>query len=297
MIFDRVHLVFCLFERDRQSPYPMALAAAYCSIRQRTTAPLTLHVIADQSVSKRTRRRLDRCMRSGDRLQFYPAEAVPEAYELGQRLDVKCFSPAIVWRAWIPDYLPHLNRCILLDCDLLVLLDIRQIWSLDLQGMCLSAFQGGGKKPKVYYDWIKTPREQYFRVPVCLMNLRRIRKDKAYMQERLAFLEDAWQKFKTKTITHAGLLEQSLFNRYFSQKYLPLPFPVVQGDFVDESAESRRRIKKMFRKRKPMILDLKGWQNRSSLSISFWSLLLHTPWWECASQQKLISPAPPQSPI
>ena len=42
MIFNRVHLVFCLFERNRQSPYPMALAAAYLSIRQRTTAPLTL---------------------------------------------------------------------------------------------------------------------------------------------------------------------------------------------------------------------------------------------------------------
>ena len=88
MIFDRVHLVFTLFERNRQSPYPMALAAAYLSIRQRTTAPLTLHVIADESVAKRTRRRLRRCMRSGDQLHFYPAQAVPEAHQLGQRLDV-----------------------------------------------------------------------------------------------------------------------------------------------------------------------------------------------------------------
>ena len=235
-------------------------------------------------------------MRPGDRLQFHPAEAVPEAHQLGQRLDVRCFSPAIVWRAWIPDYLPHLNRCILLDCDLLVLLDIRRIWSLDLQGTCLSAFQGGGQKPERYYDWIKTSREQYFRVPVCLLNLRRMRQDKAFIQERRGFLEDAWEKFKNKTITHAGLLEQSLFNRYFSQKYRPLPFPVVQGDYLDESPESRRRIKKMFRKHQPMILDLKGWQNRSSLSLSFWSLLLHTPWWERASQQKLKPPEPPQSP-
>ena len=296
MIFDRVHLVFTLFERNRQSPYPMALAAAYLSIRQRTTAPLTLHVIADESVAKRTRRRLRRCMRSGDRLHFYPAEAVPEAHQLGQRLDVRCFSPAIVWRAWIPDYLPHLNRCILLDCDLLVLLDIRRIWSLDLQGTCLSAFQGGGQKPQVHYDWIKTPREQYFRMGFCLMNLRRIRQDKAFIKERRFFLEDAWEKFKSKTMPHAGLLEQSLFNRFLSKKNRPLPFPLVQGNYIHEDPESRRRIKKMLRKHQPMILDLKGWQNRSFLSLSFWSLLLHTPWWECASQQKLKPSEPPQSP-
>ena len=278
MFFDRVHLVFCLFARNRRSPYPMALAAAYLSMRQHTTAPLTLHVIADESVSKRTRRRLLRCMRSGDRLQFHSAASVPEAHQLGQRLDHKSFSPAVVWRAWIPDYLPHLNRCILLDCDLLVLLDIRRIWSLDLQGTCLSAFQGGGKKPQVHYDWIKTSREQYFRMGVCLMNLRGMRQDKAFMQGRRGFLEDAWQKFKTKTMPHAGLLEQSLFNRFFSQNYRALPFPLVQGNQIHKDPESQRRIKKWQATADDS--DLKGWQNRSSLSLIFWSLLLH-PWWEC----------------
>ena len=47
MSSDRIQLVFCLFERDQQSPYPMALAATYSSIRQRISAPLTLKVIAD----------------------------------------------------------------------------------------------------------------------------------------------------------------------------------------------------------------------------------------------------------
>ena len=295
MFFDRVHLVFCLHERHRQSPYPMALAAAYLSMRQRTTALLTLHVIADQSVTKRTRRRLRRCLESGDRLEFHPAEAVPEAHQLGERLD-GCFSPAIIWRAWIPEYLPGLKRCILLDCDLLVLLDIRRIWSLDLQGTCLSAFQGGGQKPQVHYDWIKTPREKYFRMGVCLMNLRRMRQHKAFIQERRGFLEDAWEKFTTRTMPHAGLLEQSLFNRYFSWNYRPLPFPLVQGNYIHEDSKSRRKVKKMLRKNQPMILDLKGWQNRSCLSFSFWALLLHPPWWECASQQSIRPPEPPQSP-
>ena len=147
MSSDRVQLVFCLFERDRQSPYPMALAATYSSIRQRTTAPITLNVIADGSVTQSTRNRLHRCLQSGDRLRFHPAEAVPEAHRLSHRLDGH-FSPAIIWRAWIPEYLPKLRRCILLDCDLQVFLDIRRIWNLDLQGNCLSAFRGGSLIPR-----------------------------------------------------------------------------------------------------------------------------------------------------
>ena len=44
---EAINLAFCLFERDDNSPYAMALAATYSSIRQRTAAVLHLHVICD----------------------------------------------------------------------------------------------------------------------------------------------------------------------------------------------------------------------------------------------------------
>ena len=289
---DRVQLVFCLFERDRQSPYPMALAATYCSIRQRTTLPLTVHVIADRSVSRRTKRRLRRCLQSNDQLRFHPAEAVPEAHRLAQRLDGH-FSPAIVWRAWITDYLPNLGRCILLDCDLQVLLDISQIWSLDLQGMCLSAYPREKPHPQAYYDWLKTSRERYFRMGVCLMNLRRIRQCDAFISGRHSFLEEA-RRMKS-TIPQAALLEQSLFNRFFSKSFRPLPFPLIPSNRLAQDPERRRRINRMLREHVPMILDFKGWLNQSSLSLVFWSSLLHTPWRKCAVQQWVRPPGPPRS--
>ena len=293
MTSERIHLVFCLFQRDDQSPYPMALAATYSSIRQRTSAGMTVHVIADDSVTRKTRRRLLRSMQTGDRLRFHSAESVPEAHQLALQLDGH-FSPAIVWRAWIPDYLPKLSRCILLDCDLQVLLDIRRIWTLDLQGNCLSAFKGGKPHPQAYYDWLRTSRERYFRMGVCLMNLRRIRRHQTFIKERHRFLMEAERK--RKTMSQAGLLEQSLFNRFFSQSYQPLPFPLVPSNRLDQDPERRSWINEMLLNHEPMILDLKGWLNQSSLSLGFWSSLLHTPWRECADQQRLKPPEPPQSP-
>ena len=293
MTSDRIHLVFCLFQRNDQSPYPMALAATYGSIRQRTSSTITVHVIADDSVTPRTRRRLRRSMQTGDRLRFCPAEVVPEAHRLALQLDGH-FSPAIVWRAWIPEYLPKLSRCLLLDCDLQVLLDIRRIWTLDLQNNCLGVFQGGKPHPQGYYDWLGTSRERYFRMGVCLMNLRRIRQHKDFLQERHRFLIEA--KEKQQTMPQAGLLEQSLFNRFFSQSYKPLPFSLVPANRLDQHPERRRRINEILLNHEPAILDIKGWLNQSSLSIGFWSLLLHTPWWECADRQRLKPPEPPQLP-
>ena len=258
MTSDRVQLVFCLFERDRKSPYPMALASTYSSIRQRTAAPLTLHVIADQSVTKRTRRRLRRCLQQGDRLRFHSAEAVPEAHLLAQSLDGH-FSPAIIWRAWIPDYLLHVKRCILLECDLQVFLDIQRLWMMDLHGKCISAFQGGKPHPQAYYDWLRTTRDRYFRMGVCLMDLRQMRQYDAFIQGRYRFLEEANEK--RLTMPQAGLLEQSLFNRFFAERYHPLPFPLVPANRLDQDPERRRRINRMLRHHEPMILDLKGWLN------------------------------------
>ena len=94
----------------------------------------------------------------------------------------------------------------------------------------------------------------------------------------------------------AGLLEQSLFNRFFSQSYKPMPFPLVPANRLDQHPERRRRINEILLNHEPAILDIKGWLNQSSLSFGFWSLLLHTPWWECADRQRLKPPVPPQSP-
>ena len=276
-----VLLVFCLFERDRSSPYAMAMAATYSSIRQRTSAKLHLHVICDASVCPRSRRRLRRSLAPADCIDFIDAELVPEAAACARRMDGS-FSPAILWRVWLPEYLQHLDRCLLLDCDLQVLLDIRQLWDLDLGQTALAAFQGGKQHPEAYYYWIQTPQERYFRMGVCLMDLQKIRSHAFFMGSRADFLSEAKQV--RLQIKQAMLYEQSLFNRFFSSSYTPLPVELVPSNRLDQDPERYRQIRKRLRAHEPMILDLKGWLNDSELSLMFWAHLLHTPWWWYATR-------------
>ena len=279
---DPIHLVFCLFARDSASPYPMALAATYSSIRQRTSASLRVHVLIDESVLPRMKRRLRKCMHPCDRIKFHAADAVPEALQLSRQMDGG-FSPAIIWRAWLNDYLPHIKRCILLDCDLQVLMDIRSIWNIDLQGSYLSAYTGGKQHPQNYYDWIKTSPDNYFRMGVCLMDLERIRSYSDFIKNRKSFLEEAL--LVREKIKQAGLFEQSLYNRFFSDRYKSLPFPLVPANRLDQDHLRRKTIDVMLSNHQEIILDLKGWLNQSSISLCFWAALLYTPWREHAQQQ------------
>lgn len=288
---DPIHLVFCLFVRDLASPYPMALAATYSSIRQRTSASLRVHVLIDKSVSPQIKSLLRECMHPDDRLKFHVADSVPEALTLSLQMD-GIFSPAIIWRAWLNDYLPRIKRCILLDCDLQVLMDIRAIWNINLNGQYLSAFTGGKKHPQEYYDWIKTSSFNYFRMGVCLMDLEKIRGYSKFINNRRIFLKEAL--VVKQKIKQASLFEQSLYNRFFSDRYVSLPFPLVPANRLDQDPLRRQRIDLMLLGHQEMILDLKGWLNQSSISLFFWSALLHTPWREHAQQQlnqfRLLTP-------
>ena len=123
-----IHLAFTLFQRDSLSPYPMALAALYASIRERTKEKLSLHVIVDDSVENCVRRKLESSIKEGDCLCFYDAASMVESYRYSCEFDGR-FSPAIVWRVWIEHYL-DIEKCILLDCDLLFNFDINIINSM-----------------------------------------------------------------------------------------------------------------------------------------------------------------------
>lgn len=292
MTTDPIHLVFCLFQRDSESSYPMALAATYSSIRQRTSASIIVHIIADDSVTRRTKRRLRRSIHSSDNIRFCSAQSVPEAYKLSRQLDGR-YSPAIIWRAWIPEYLPKVERCIMLDCDLLFFMDIRRIWDIELNETYLSACPREKSHPKSYLDWIQTPSHNYFKVCLCLLNLSQIRNHKDFINNRENFLLEA--RRIQKKIPLAALLEQSLFNRYFSGNYLQLPFSLINANSLKSTPEKMKRIYKKLRKHEPLILDIRGWTNKSVFSLYFWSSLLHTPWRKCAERQLLRPPGPPRS--
>ena len=225
-----INLVFCLHQRHKNSPYLIAIGAAYASIRESTTASMHLHILHDDSVGIESKLLLEQIVFEGDQVSFRHASLVPDAYVLSQKLDNR-YSPAIIWRAWIGEYFHDLRRCLLLDCDLLFLCDIRKIWKTKLGFGVLSASIGGGWRLKrEYFDWIDSSSDRYFRMGVALINLKKLRQHSDFCRGRRDFLLEAFAKMGLGPGSH--LLEQSLFNKFFNNACVPLPVEVFAANHV-----------------------------------------------------------------
>ena len=274
----------------------MAIGATYASIRESTTASLNLNILHDDSVGEESKLLLEQIVSEGDQVSFRHASLVPEAYALSQELDNR-YSPAIIWRAWIGEYFQDLRRCLLLDCDLLFLCDIRDVWKIELGSGVLSAPIGGGwRLNSQYFDWIDSAKDRYFRMCVVLINLKKLRQSSVFCQERRGFLQQAFSKMGSGPGSY--LLEQSLFNKFFNRACVPLPVEVFAANRVTQNPARHADLSEKVARKKPLILDIKGWENDSEFSLLFWGFLLKTSWFNRAQQAwtAFTPPEPPQSP-
>ena len=270
-----IDLAFTLFLRGQDQAYAMGLAAAYTSIRQRTKACLRLHVIVDDSVDGDMQEKLYLMLRKSDQIAFYSASSLPDVKELAQSLDSR-FSPAIVWRLWLADYLGALPRCVLLDCDLLFQADIQELWDLDLGDNVLSAPLRGHPHSPALHDWLQVSPEEYFRACCCLIDLEKLSSCCSFVENRREFLMES-QRMCVQGVPQAGLLEQSVFNRFFSKLCTPLPLAVIPVERL-KNHPREADWKSVLLGGDDCILDIKGWSSQSPYAIKFWSLLLDTPW-------------------
>jgi len=278
-----VHLAFCLHQKNKSSPYPMALAATYMSMRDRTTARLCLHILLDETVPFVIRDCLTEMLRDGDQIVFYDVESIEIAHELG-RVMGSHYSPAPIWRIWLSDYLSELDRCLLLDCDLQILMDVEDIWRLPLGGCTLMASRGGSwRLTQDYFDWLGIPKELYFRMGVCLIDLQAVRESKVFASCRVEFLREVFSK--AGSMPGSYLFEQSLYNHFFALSSASLPFELFAANGVRNNQERHRYLLKSIASGLPLILDIKGWKSDSEFCVLFWSCLLRTPWASAVQEQ------------
>ena len=290
-----IDLAFTLCEKKSPSFYPMGLAAAYASIRQRTRARLHLHVIVDQTVTEETRARLCASVSQLDDISFYESSLIVEADRLSDELDGK-YSRAIIWRAWIADYLRHLDRCLLLDCDVIFNFDVQKIYDPDLGDCQISASLRVVPRHPALHDWLGVPKEKYFRLTCCVLDLKKIREYEDFSSGRVRFMRDL-SAMAARGLKGAKAIEQSLFNRYFSEKNKPLTIPLIP---VDRLSGHLRELewRRILDQNLDRILDIKGWNSQSPYAIEFWAAVLSTAWKDQAAlvcERSLRPPGPPRS--
>lgn len=113
---------------------------------------------------------LTRCY--GNRTFFYePDPSLLEGFTV--RMFSKRISMATYYRCILSELLPaNISKLLYLDCDTVVLSDIRPFWNIPMEGIGIVAVEDMGCREESRYETLKYPMEDsYFNAGVLLINL------------------------------------------------------------------------------------------------------------------------------
>lgn len=197
-----IHVCFALY--DPYGTYSKYLGAAVCSLFVNVGDVLvTVHILHDDTLSRANRKRFEHLA------QKYQKHLVFHEIDTSAFQSVKhmagSFTIGTLFRLKIPEVMPEtIDRVIYLDCDLIVHLNVSELWNLDMDTYALAAcIDAAVESDKGFYPWMKKIKEtegrHYFNAGVMVMNLKRIRAMGDFFQT-CVFLENIQRlNFRIKT--------------------------------------------------------------------------------------------------
>lgn len=236
-----IHVCFCF--QDKTGRYTKFTGTAMLSLFDNTNAEVTIHILHDNTLTDDNRDKFTYLAgRYGQLVKFYNveelcADKIAEIKETFPKAAETRFSLATFYRFFIPQVLsPDIGKAIYLDSDIIVNLDIKSLWQIELGEKILGVITHEAigmisavkSRPICTDGFIRF--EDSFNAGVLLMNLNLLRNEAAKLSEGLNFLrEHPENKF----------LDQDILNYCFSTRTLKLP--VKFNQFVREA-----RFKKEF---------------------------------------------------
>ena len=221
-----IHICFAL--NDKTGRYSKFTATTILSIFENTTSAVTIHILHDNTLTVDNR---DKFIQLAERyeqtLKFYNVEELCKN-ELDRFLE---FNPkfisnviGIFYRFMIPKVLsPDIEKIIYLDSDIIVNLDINELWQIDLGDKVLAGvpeiftwktFASMCKHFSLCRNYV-VKCEDYFNSGVLVMDLNFLRR------EEDTILNGA--KFTSQYNAFGGYPDQDILNYCFSKMALKLP--------------------------------------------------------------------------
>lgn len=244
-----IHVCFCL--HDKTGRYAKFTGTAMMSVFENTNGKVTAHILHDNSLSADDREKFSYLAGQYDqRVKFYNvAELCADKLDYIQQTFADAsesrYSIAMFYRFLIPQIFPaNIEKIIYLDSDIIVNLDIKELWRIDLEDKPLAAANESeidAERLKLTLDFkylIKqnlVDYDDYFNSGVLLMNLNFLRNDEENINRGLQFLSENPQMIWP---------DQDVLNYLYAGNYVKLAekFDVFVDVERSKSAEVRPAI-------------------------------------------------------
>ena len=222
-----IHVCFGL--HDKSGTYSKFTGTTMLSIFENTSAPVTVHILHDETLTQDNRDKfIYLAGRYGQAVEFYNVEKIcPDKLsafiELTPEIKNARVSVGTLYRLLVPQIISSdVEKIIYLDSDIVVNLDIKELWQIELGDKILA-----GVPEILSYKTIDdmnfafrlcadgfVKHENYFNAGVLVMNLNLLHAEEKKIFDGLRFT----QKYRQR-----GYFDQDVLNYCFTSRTLNLP--------------------------------------------------------------------------
>lgn len=275
-----IHVCFGL--HDKSGGYSKFTGTAMLSIFENTSSEVTIHILHDNTLTPENRDRfIQVAERYNQHVNFYNveelrADKLAELIRLVPAIKTARVSIGAFYRLLIPQILPlAITKCIYLDSDMLVNLDINELWQIELEEKPLAAVpemeanaynyktSDAAKKYLLNAGFVKY--DEYFNSGLLMMNLTYLRNAEALIMSGIKWRGEHPQ---------CNCFDQDIFNYLFSKNYKPLP-ATFDSFICNERSQGRKQPQgTMYHCTSPSLtVELNDPYNRL-----WFSYFMKTPW-------------------
>lgn len=212
---ETIHVVFALY--DAVGSYSKYLGIAMLSLFEHTESKICVHILCDATVSRDNQKRfLILARQYGHEVRFYQLDT--GCYESFHEM-ASFFTIGTLFRLQILQVLPaSLSKIIYLDDDLLVNMDVHELWDVDLSGCVIAACCDPGlpfleELPfPCRAGWVSSG--EYFNAGVMVIDLVRMRQKGNFFESAMCFLKDN---------PGCNFVDQDVLNVFFQGQVYYLP--------------------------------------------------------------------------
>ncbi|MDR1377453.1 MAG: glycosyltransferase family 8 protein [Synergistaceae bacterium] len=276
---DVIHVVLAVY--DPKGTYARHAGVVMASIFERTRNPVRVHILHDQTLTEHNRVLLTETAESyGQSVEFH--DVMPHMGQLGEDAIklAQQWSIGTLFRLLIVEVL-LLDKVIYLDCDVVVNMNIRELWDIAVDNCALAGvLDRPANKPyrrisaKAFrFKHIGCDQATYINAGVLSINLYRIRKKYNLTQEIVPWF--------SRHKRYIDTVDQDLINSYFRGdiKIIDGRFNnghvFINANFCDDLNDPRIANSILH-----AILSPKPWEALKGFAMDrlYWRTFLKTPW-------------------
>lgn len=200
---------------DKDGSYVEHAAVVLSSVFRNTNSQLNIHILHDETLSEENKQKLFELTENyKHKINFYPIILPVDMLEASAGvLSIASWTLGGMYRLLLPALISA-DRIIYMDCDVIVNMDIAQLWETDLNGYYLGAVLDPGRLgvADIVIACGLNP-DFYFNSGVILFALNNIRQNMNWYGEMLNFL---------RNYPNMTMPDQDILNHVFGGNYLQL---------------------------------------------------------------------------